>query len=309
MEVYQGLENFKKLPNAIVTSGTFDGVHLGHQKILQILQQTAQEREGESVIITFFPHPRMVLYNDSQQLKLINTLDEKINLLEQYGVNHLIIIPFTREFSELSSHQFIQQILVDSIGAKTLIMGYDHRFGRNREGSFEYLQSNSAIFGFDIVEIPRVDIENNTTSSTAIRTALQKGEVSLAQKLLGRPYSISGKVVKGRQLGRTIGFPTANIYVQEHYKLIPADGVYAVYVLHNHKRYGGVINIGFRPTVEGKERSLEVHIFDFDRDIYGETLQIELIEHLRPEMKFDNLEALKAQISADAEKAKAVIKL
>ncbi len=303
MQVYHDLKEFQKLENAIVSSGTFDGVHLGHQKILSKLIEIAKNRGGESVLITFFPHPRMVLFNDSQNLKLLNTISEKIARLEQFGVDHLIIIPFTREFSEINSQDFIQNILVDQIGAKTLVIGYDHRFGKNREGSFDYLLENSSKFGFEVVEIPRQDVENVGISSTHIRNAIIEGNVKLAASLLGSEYSITGKVVKGKQLGRTMGYPTANIYVAEDYKLIPADGVYAVKVKTKTENLLGVLNIGKRPTIEGKDRTIEVYIFDFDKEIYGETISIYFVEKIRDEQKFESLDALKKQIGEDVETA------
>jgi riboflavin kinase / FMN adenylyltransferase len=309
MQVHYNLENFTKIPFAVVTSGTFDGVHLGHQKILSRLKDIANTRGGESVIITFFPHPRMVLFNDSQNLKLLNTISEKIQLLEQFGIDHLVIIPFTREFSEIDSNSFIQNILIDKIGAKVLVIGYDHRFGKNREGSFTYLQENASKYGFEVIEIPRHDIENLGISSSKIRQAIQEGNVEQATILLGGYYSLEGKVMKGKQLGRTIGFPTANIYVVEDYKLIPADGVYAVFITYNSQILKGVLNIGKRPTIEGKDRTIEVHIFDFDKEIYGENLSIQFVKKIRDEQKFDSLDSLKAQIIRDSEVGKLMLNL
>jgi riboflavin kinase/FMN adenylyltransferase len=308
MQIHYNLENFPKLKFAIVTSGTFDGVHLGHQKILNRLKEIAIEKRGETVLITFFPHPRMVLFNDSQNLKLLSTISEKIEKLTNFSVDHLVIIPFTREFSEINSDDFIRKILVEKIGAKLLVIGYDHRFGKNREGSFEYLKENSSKFGFEVVEIPRHDIENIGISSTLIRNSLLAGDIVQANSLLGIEYSLSGKVVKGKQLGRTLGYPTANIYVVEDYKLIPADGVYAVLINYDNLIYQGVLNIGKRPTIEGKDRTIEVHIFDFDKDIYGENISISFVEKIRDEQKFDSLDLLKAQIQIDAERAKLILK-
>jgi riboflavin kinase / FMN adenylyltransferase len=308
MKIHYDLDTFDKLDFAVVTSGTFDGVHLGHQKILDCLKETAQKKGGESVIITFFPHPRMVLFNDSQNLKLLNTISEKIHLLEHFGVDHLVIIPFTREFSEIDSQTFIQNILIEKIGAKVLVIGYDHRFGKNREGGFEYLKENAAEFGFEVVEIPRHDVESIGISSTIIRNAIIAGDVQQASQLLGSNYTLTGKVVKGKQLGRTLGYPTANIYVVEDYKLIPSDGVYAVYVTYNDQIFKGVLNIGKRPTIEGKDRTIEVNIFDFDKEIYGENLSISFEKKIRDEKKFDSLDALKDQITIDANLAKHILK-
>lgn len=309
MKVYYNLADFEALKNAVVTSGTFDGVHLGHQKILQILRETAQKTGGESVVLTFWPHPRVVVSKDSQDLKLLSTIDEKIELLESQGVDHLLVIPFTREFSELSSEEYVKDILLKQIGTKKLVIGYDHRFGRNREGGFDYLKTNSELFGIEIEEIPRQEIENLTISSTKIRQSLMIGEVNSANELLGRKYSFTGIVVKGRQLGRTIGFPTANVQVSQFYKLIPANGVYAVRTFFRNQWHNGMMNIGTRPTVDGVGRTQEVNIFDFDDDIYGETVTVEIIDYIRPEQKFNGLEELKAQILADKTKSKSILNI
>ena len=307
MKVYYDTTDFEPVANTIVTIGTFDGVHLGHKKILTRLGEIAHASSGQTVVLTFWPHPRMVVSKDSQSLRLLSTLDEKIELLRQNGVNHLVVIPFTRSFSELSSEEFIQQILVNSIGTKKLVIGYDHHFGRNREGSFEYLKQNALQYGFELEEIPRQEIDNLTVSSTKIRHALLEGKLKIANELLGQNYTFSGVIVKGRQLGRTIGYPTANVQVSESYKLIPADGVYAVRVLVRGQTYGGVISIGFRPTVNGVGRTQEVFIFDFNEDIYGEKITVELVEYIRPELKFDGLEALIKAIEADCQAAKLVL--
>lgn len=312
MKVYYNLADFKALKNAVVTIGTFDGVHLGHQKILQILKETAQKTGGESVVLTFWPHPRVVVSKDSQDLKLLSTIDEKIELLagddsQNQGVDHLLILPFTREFSELSSEEYVSNILIDKIGTKKLVIGYDHRFGRNREGSFDYLNQNSDIFGIEIEEIPRQEIEHLTISSTKIRQSLLNGEVSSANELLGRKYSFTGIVVKGRQLGRTIGFPTANVQVAQFYKLIPVNGVYAVKTFFRNQWHDGMMNIGTRPTVDGVGRTQEVNIFDFDDNIYGETMTVEIVDYIRQEQKFDGLDELKAQILSDKTKANEIL--
>lgn len=299
MKIYYNLTDFEPLSNATVTIGTFDGVHVGHQKILQILRETAQNSNGQSVVLTFWPHPRMVVSQDSQVLKLLSTIDEKIELLEKQGVDHLLVIPFTREFSELSSEDYVRNILIKGIGTKKLVIGYDHRFGRNREGGFEYLKANATEFDISIEEIPRQEIDNLTISSTKIRQALLEGQVLPANELLGRNYSFTGIVVKGRQLGRTIGFPTANVQVSETYKLIPANGVYAVKTFVRGHWYSGMMNIGNRPTVDGIGRTQEVNIFDFDDDIYGETLIVELIDFIRNEQKFNGIDELKEQILKD----------
>jgi riboflavin kinase/FMN adenylyltransferase len=299
MNVYYGLEEFNKLDNAVVTSGTFDGVHLGHRKILNRLIEVAKQTDGESVVITFYPHPRSVISPDNKIVNLLSTLDEKIELLEKSGIQHLVIIPFTREFSELTSEEFIQKILIQTIGTKTLVIGFDHRFGKNREGSFEYLKAHKGNYGFEIEEISRQDIENIGVSSSKIRKALQDGDIQLADHFLGRNYSLSGVIVKGKQLGRTIGFPTANIQVREVAKLIPTNGVYAVRVEYKNEEFNGMLNIGNRPTVDGTFQTIEVNIFEFDREIYGENLTVEFIQKIRNEQKFNGLDELKAQIAKD----------
>jgi riboflavin kinase/FMN adenylyltransferase len=307
VKVYRSLSEFIPLKNAVVTSGTFDGVHLGHKKIISRLLETAKEKKGESVVITFWPHPRLIVSPGNDNLRLLSNLDEKIELLEELGVEHLLVLPFTREFSELSSEEFVGDILISAIGTKTLVIGYDHRFGKNREGGFDYLKNNSERFKIDIVEIPRQEIENLTISSTKIRKALQRGEVRIANELLGRYYSFQGLVKKGRQLGRTIGFPTANVNVSKKYKLIPETGVYAVKVILRDKVFHGIMNIGNRPTVDGIGITQEVYIFDFEDDIYGENLKVEVADYIRPEMKFGGVNELIEQIKLDCEKARAIL--
>ncbi|MDI9873006.1 bifunctional riboflavin kinase/FAD synthetase [Flectobacillus rivi] len=299
MKVYYGIQEFQRLENAVVTSGTFDGVHLGHQKILKRLAEVAQQTGGESVVITFYPHPRTVVSADNQEVKLLSTLDEKIELLTQNGVQHLLVIPFTREFSELTSEEFIQKVIVNTIGTKTLVIGYDHRFGKNREGGFDYLVQNASRYGFGVEEISRQDIDHVAVSSSKIRKAIQDGDMTQAQHFLGRNYDLNGLVVKGKQIGRTIGFPTANIQVREQTKLVPQDGVYAVWVYYNAEKLRGMLNIGNRPTVDGTYKTIEVNILDFNKEIYGENLKVEFVQKVRPEQKFNGLDALKAQIAQD----------
>ncbi|GAB4031864.1 bifunctional riboflavin kinase/FAD synthetase [Spirosoma gilvum] len=307
MIIYRGLNDIQPLVNAVVTSGTFDGVHLGHQTILARLTEVAQTSGGESVLITYWPHPRTVVSNDSQNLRLLTTLDEKIDLIDQAGVDHLVIIPFTRSFSELTSEEYIRQILIDKIGTKKLVIGYDHRFGRDREGGFEYIRAHQSEYGFEVEEIPRQDVDAVGVSSSKIRAALNEGNVRTAQRLLGRAYNLTGTIVKGRQLGRTIGFPTANMQVDDPTKLVPANGVYAVDVEYGGQTLGGMLNIGFRPTVAGTHQTIETYIFDFDKDIYGEHMTLKFREFLRPEQKFDGLPALVAQLKQDEEAARAVL--
>ncbi len=307
MIIYEGLESIQPIPNAVVTSGTFDGVHRGHQSILARLTEVARTSGGESVLITYWPHPRTVVSNDSTNLKLLTTLDEKIDLLDQAGVNHLVVIPFTRSFSQLTSEEYIRQILIDKIGTKKLVIGYDHRCRRDREGGFDYIQEHQHEYGFTVEEIPRQDIEAVGISSSKIRAALNTGHIQTANQFLGRPYSLMGTIVKGRQLGRTIGFPTANMQVDDPAKLVPANGVYAVDVQYGGQTLGGMLNIGFRPTVAGTNQTIETYVFDFDRDIYGEHLTLRFRDFLRPEQKFEGLPALVAQLKQDETAARTVL--
>lgn len=303
MKVYTNIAEFKDVDNPIVTTGTFDGVHLGHQKIIHRLKNLAKTENGETVLLTFYPHPRMILFPDDNELKLLNTLPEKTKLLEKYGIDHLIIHPFTKEFSRLTSIEFVRNILVNSIHTKRLVIGYNHHFGRNREGSFEHLKEYGPLYGFEVEEIPAKDVDHIEISSTKIRNALLLGDVKTANAFLGHTYSITGNVIKGRQIGRTIGYPTANIEVNDAYKLVPADGIYAVKVMHQKSCYLGMLSIGNNPTVEGKGRSIEVNIFEFNKSIYEEKVTIQFIARLRNEVKFDNLETLKNQLVKDKENA------
>ncbi len=302
MRVYRGLSEFKTLKNAVVTNGTFDGVHLGHQKIFQRLREVADAHDGETVVLTFWPHPRVVLTPDNHNLQLLSTLDEKVEQLKNFGIDHLIIIEFTKEFSQTPSKEYLN-ILANTIGTQHLVIGYDHKFGKGREGSFEYLCQHAPEVGINVEEIPMHDIDNIGISSTLIRKSLLSGDVPTANAQLGRPYSISGKVNHGDQLGRKLGYPTANILIAEPLKLIPANGVYAVHVNGDGFQRNGMLNIGNRPTVDGSKESIEVHIFDFDRDIYDQELTISLVQKIRSEQKFPGLDELKAQLSNDKQQA------
>lgn len=303
MKIYYSTDDFAPVRNAVVTSGTFDGVHVGHQKILRRLSEIATKISGETIVITFWPHPRHVLKPDDSAHLLLNTFEEKAALLKDQGVHHLLRIPFTKEFSQVTSEEFIKTILVDKIGTKKLVIGYDHRFGRNREGSFEQLRLNGPKYGFDVEEIPRQDVDHVGVSSSRIRTALGEGDIETANHFLGRPYSMNGRVVKGDKLGRMLGYPTANIDVDSHLKLVPAHGIYACLVTIDSMYYKGMLYIGNRPTVDGTKTSVEVNIFDFDRDIYGENLKVDFIATIRKDAHFRDLEALKDQLSKDKEAA------
>jgi riboflavin kinase/FMN adenylyltransferase len=301
MKVYREISDFKNVKNPIVTTGMFDGVHLGHQKIIARLMELARQKSGETVLFTFAPHPRIVLFPDDNGLEMINTEYEKIQLLEKYGIDHLIIYPFTREFSRLTSTEFVRDILVNKIKTKRLVIGYNHHFGRNREGTFEQLKEYSPIYGFEVEEVAAKGVNAIDISSTKIRAALKSGNIKLANNYLGHTYSLTGKVEKGLQLGRTLGYPTANLVIADTYKLVPSDGIYTVQVHYQNKLYGGMLSIGYNPTIEGKGRSIEVHIFNFDKTIYGDNLTVSFIDKLRDEMKFDNMEELKKQMKLDEE--------
>ena len=298
VRIYHNIEEFQKVKNAVVTTGTFDGVHIGHLKIIDRLRQIADDVNGETVLLTFFPHPRMVLFSDND-LKLICTKNEKIALLEKAGVDHLIIHPFSREFSRLSSVEFVRDILVNKIGTNLLVIGYNHHFGRNREGSFEHLKEYGPLYGFQVEEICAQDVDEVLVSSTKIRKALDAGHIKTARAYLTHDFSLTGIVVKGDHLGRQIGFPTANIKVVDSHKLVPANGVYAVRVLVRDKEFKGMLNIGVRPTIDGIEKTIEVHIIDFNEDVYGEELTILFDDWIRVEQKFEGLDALKAQLEKD----------
>jgi len=308
MKIHRQGEVHPQPKHPVVTSGTFDGVHIGHQKILRRLKELARDVNGETVVLTFWPHPRLVLNGDENSLKLLNTFDEKAALLEQAGIDHLVQMPFTEEFSHLSPREYVQRILVDKLKTEFLIIGYDHRFGRNREGGFDYLQANAADFGFQVEEIPRQDIDDIGVSSTKIRQALETGDVATAHTYLGRPYEITGMVVDGDKIGRGMGFPTANISIAEKYKLIPDDGIYAVQVLYQEQQYGGMLYIGNRPTLAKTNKTIEVNIFDFDQTIYGERLAVSFIERIRGDMTLTGLEALTAQLQKDRASALTILK-
>jgi riboflavin kinase / FMN adenylyltransferase len=307
MKIYEGLEQFGPVKQPVVTSGTFDGVHLGHQKILKRIRNIADEVKGETVLITFWPHPRLILYPDEHNLRLLSTFEEKTKLLREFGIDHLLTIPFTKEFSELSSEQFIQNIIINTIQTHKLVIGYDHRFGRNREGSFDYLKANIEKYSFELEEIAREDVDNVGVSSTKIRMALEEGKVEIANEFLGRDYELNGIIIKGQQLGRSIGFPTANIHITHDYKLIPCDGAYAVVADIEGSNYGGMLNIGMRPTVNGSSQTIEVHLFDFEGDLYDKRVCVRLKSYLRPEIKFSGLEALKNQLNKDKEDAMRIL--
>lgn len=307
MQVHRDLKKLPAFRNAVITIGTFDGVHTGHQHILQQLQEAAHDCNGETVIITFDPHPREVLAGD-KSVRLLTTLDEKIALLAHWGIHHLVVVPFTREFSELSATAYLEDFLIATFRPHTIIIGYDHRFGHNREGGLELLEAEQEKYGFRLLEIPQQVIHDAAVSSTRIRKSLQEGDVGLANALLGYPYFLHGTVVHGDKMGRQLGFPTANISLADHRKLIPAQGVYAVTVTvgAGGQLRKGALNIGTRPTFNGTELRIEVFILDFDQDIYDAAIRVDFLEFIRADQKFDSVESLVLQMKNDVEKARAV---
>lgn len=300
MRVFQGYEQFEGVRNPILTIGTFDGVHIGHQKIIEHLNAEAKALGGESVLMTFYPHPRMILFPESHGLELLQTQAEKLAKLEECGLQNVIIQPFTDEFSRLTALEFVRNILVNSIHVRKLIIGYDHQFGRNREGSIDFLKEVCDTYGFEVEEIPAQEIDEVNVSSTKIRKALEVGDVTCAGEYLGKNYSIEGIVVKGKEIGRKLDYPTANISIQDNTKLIPANGVYIVKVLVKGSEQFGMLSIGVNPTIsENNARTIEVHILDFQQDLYGQSIEVHFLKYLRPELKFESLEELKFKIKED----------
>lgn len=298
MKLFHSINDFRSTKKTILTLGTFDGVHIGHKKILERITQNTENGKYESLVLTFFPHPRMVL-QDKSEIRLLNTITEKTKLLEQTGIENLVIHPFNESFSRLTAEEFVATILVDQFHIHKIIIGYDHRFGRNRTANIDNLIAFGQEYGFEVEQISAQEIQDVSVSSTKIRTALQEGNMSLANDYLGYAYFFSGEVVKGKQLGRTIGFPTANIKIEEDYKLIPKNGVYVVKAIIDQKEVFGMMNIGFNPTVEGQNQTIEVHLFDFDADIYGKKIEVSLLQYLRDEQKFGSIDLLKAQLNQD----------
>jgi riboflavin kinase/FMN adenylyltransferase len=298
LNIFHSITEFHSDKKTIVTLGTFDGVHLGHAAILKKLTQNTQNGAFESTVLTFFPHPRMVLQGKSD-LKLLNTINEKIELLEKIGIDNLIIHPFDEKFAELSAEAFVSTVLVDQLRVQKIIIGYDHRFGKNRTANIDDLISFGAQYGFEVEQISAQEIDEISISSTKIRTALEEGDIQLANDYLGYSYFLSGTVVKGKQLGRTIGFPTANIALDEEYKLVPQNGVYVVQAEIDGNFIFGMMNIGFNPTVQGKQKTIEAHFFDFEADIYNRKIQVAILQRIRSEKKFETIELLTKQLEED----------
>ncbi|ATA67329.1 riboflavin biosynthesis protein RibF [Capnocytophaga cynodegmi] len=307
MKEITDISNFTAEKGSVVTIGTFDGIHLGHQKIIKKLIENAKKQDLLATIFTFFPHPRTIIQKDDS-LKLIHTLEEKKQILESLGVDQLIICPFNESFSKMSAEKFVEELLVNRLKAKKVIIGYDHRFGKNRNADINDMKLFGKKFGFEVEEIPAQEINEVSVSSTKIRQALHKGDVKKAWEYLGTPFCIKGKVVHGLKIGRTIGFPTANIQVKESYKIIPKDGIYLVYSIFNEKKIYGMMSIGKNPTIEGKGATIEVYYFDFKQDIYENNITIYFLEHLRDEQKFESVEKLKEQLQIDEITSRKLIK-
>lgn len=304
MKVHQSIENYDhKEQSTVLTIGTFDGVHIGHQKIIERLNEIKDDSHEKSMILTFFPHPRMVL-DHSNDIRMLTTMEEKIQLLEKFGLNELIIEPFTEEFSNLTALEFVRNILVNRLHLKKLVIGYDHHFGKNREGNFEQLMEYGELYDFRVEKISAQEIEKVSVSSTKIRRAIETGDMETANKYLGYYYLLTGKVITGQGFGRKINFPTVNLDIQEDYKLIPKKGVYIVKANFDSKTSFGIMNIGYRPTVGGTGQTIEIHLLDFKGDLYGKKMQVEVLKRIREEHKFKSVEDLAQQISKDEKKAR-----
>ncbi|MBP6587766.1 MAG: bifunctional riboflavin kinase/FAD synthetase [Flavobacterium sp.] len=302
MKIFHSINDFESTKKTILTLGTFDGVHVGHKKILERVTQNTENGKHESLVLTFFPHPRMVLHGQSE-VKLLNTIDEKIDLLEKIGIQNLIIHPFDETFSKLTAEEFVKTVLVDRFQIQKIIIGHDHRFGRNRTADINDLIAFGQQHDFEVEQISAQEIDDVSISSTKIRNALMEGNMALANDYLGYDYFLTGTVAKGKQLGRTIGFPTANLEIEENYKLIPRNGAYVVKSTINQKTVYGMMNIGYNPTVAGENLSIEIHYFDFDQDIYSQKIAVSILERLRPEQKFSSVDLLKEQLKKDKQTA------
>lgn len=308
MKIYNNFSDFVKVPNAIVTIGTFDGVHLGHQAILKDMVKTAKDIGGETVVITFYPHPRQVLNINAANLRFITTQEEKLQLLEKSGVDNVVVVNFTKEFSRVSSEDFIRDYIIEHINPVKLVIGYDHHFGNNRMGDFNLLSEMQNKYNFQVQRIEAHDVENIAVSSTKIRHSLQQGDIERANALLGYQFSYIGKVVSGNKIGREIGYRTANIEVEREFRLIETSGVYATYVDYEGKEYKSMTYIGKKPTVNNDEvENIEVHLFDFDGDLYNKEIKVRFVKRVRGEQKFESLDALKRQIQIDEKNIREIL--
>lgn len=309
MQIHYDLTKLPVFTNAVITIGTFDGIHHGHRQVLSRLVDSAREVQGESILVTFHPHPRKVISSAILGIRLINTLEERLQLLEHMGIDHVVVVPFTEAFANQTADEYIENFLVAKFHPHTIIIGYDHQFGRDRKGNFSLLQEKSSLYGYQLQEITKHELENISISSTRIREAILHSDIDKANRLLGYDFFFSGRVVHGNKIGRTIGFPTANLKVEDPEKITPGNGIYAVYAWPEgeEKPLKGMMSIGFRPTVDGKTRVIEVNIFDFNREIYEEKLQVFVHQYLREEKKYESLEALVTQIKLDKENSIAVL--
>ena len=306
LKIFHSINDFSSPKKTILTLGTFDGVHIGHKKILEKITQNTENEKYESLVLTFFPHPRMILQEESA-IKLLNTITEKIDLLEKTGIENLVIHPFDESFSRLTAEEFVREILVEQFHIQKIIIGHDHRFGRNRTANIDDLIDFGKKYGFEVEQISAQEINEISVSSTKIRNALEEGDIVLANKYLGYNYFLTGTIIKGKQLGRTIGFPTANLKIEENYKLIPRNGVYIVSSIINNKTVFGMMNIGFNPTVNGENQTIEIHFFDFEADLYHQKITVSLLHRIRSEQKFDSVVLLKEQLEKDRNYAKAFL--
>ena len=306
MTIYNNINEFNSTDNTILTIGTFDGVHLGHQKVLERLTNTAIENNLESTVLTFFPHPRTIL-NPDKPLKLINSVKERTDLLKRSKINNLIIHPFDKGFSELDPEKYVVEILVKKLKAKIILIGYDHKFGKNRTADISDLKEYGEKYGFKVIEIKAEEISNIAISSTKIRKAISEGNISTAKKYLGYDFSLSGRIVHGNSIGRTLGFPTANVEVKEEYKLLPKNGVYLIQSIIGHNEYFGMMNIGIKPTINKNSKTIEVNFFEFEGDLYNTEITVSIKQFIRDEIKFDSLELLKSQIQKDKVNCNSII--
>jgi riboflavin kinase/FMN adenylyltransferase len=303
MNAYTDIKSLPVFTKAVITTGSFDGVHVGHEKIISQLISEAKRIGGTPVLITFYPHPKQIVQIKDKPLFVLNTPEEKYGLLQKIGIENIVVVPFDKEFSQLTAREYIEDFLVKNFNPSLIVVGYDHRFGNNREGNFDLLKEKGTKNNYEVIEIPEHILKDITISSTKIRNSLVTGDINTAALYLGYQYFFTGKVIEGNKLGRTIGYPTANLLIENENKLIPADGVYAVDIILNDIILKGMMNIGMRPTVDGKKRTIEVNIFNFNEDIYGEYLKITIKNHLRNEVKFNGLDELKAQLAKDKEMA------
>ena len=302
MQIHKGLQHLPNFKNAVLTIGTYDGVHFGHQQIIKRLNDIAAEINGESILLTFHPHPRLILNPNDNKLKLISTIDEKEELLEKYGLNHLVIVEFSKEFASMEADEYVEKILINNFHPKKIIIGYDHRFGKNRKGNIDLLRQLSTKYNYEVEEIPAQTLDEISVSSTKVRTALLEGDIIQANEFLAHPFTIKGNVIHGDKIGRILGFPTANIEVSNPHKLIPASGVYAVKIKIKDTYYKGALSIGYRETVfDNSKLTIEVFIIDFDGDLYNQQLDMIFLDYIRPQIKYENWDLLKEQIEKDVE--------